>query len=68
MKIFELLQEQRQRLAAVDTSAAAFKAGVLLRTLWELAKPILLWTALILAIGVYFTFDLLIRAAIGSKR
>ena len=67
MKLIELIATQRDRLAMVDTSSAAFKVGVVLRTLWELAKPILFITLLFFAIGTYFLFSLIVKGAFGYK-
>lgn len=57
---------QAYREASAD--AAAFKVGVALRIMWEVAKPVLSWTLWIagaLALGaVYFFFKLII----GSLR
>ena len=57
---------QAYREASADV--AAFKVGVALRIMWEVAKPVLFWTLWIagaLALGaVYFFFKLII----GSLR
>jgi hypothetical protein len=67
MKLIDMIATQKEQLAMVDTSSAAFKAGVVLRTLWELAKPVLFLTALFFAIGTYFLFAIIIKAAFGYK-
>ena len=67
MKLIDMNAIQNARLAMVDTSSAAFKAGVVLRTLWELAKPVMFLTFLFFAIGTYFLFTLMIKAAFGYK-
>ena len=67
MKLIDMVASQRERLAMVDTSSTAFKVGVVLRTLWELTKPIIFITALFFAIGTYFLFALIIKAAFGYK-
>ena len=51
----------------VDASSAAFKVGVVLRTIWELSKPIIFITLLFFAIGTYFLFSFIIKAAFGYK-
>jgi len=67
MKLLDMVATQRERLAMVDTSSTAFKVGVVLRTLWELAKPVLFLTALFFVIGTYFLFSFLLKAAVGYK-
>lgn len=67
MKLLDMIAAQRDRLAMVDASSKAFRAGVVLKTLWELAKPAMLLTALFFAIGTYFLFSLIIKAALGYK-
>ena len=51
----------------VDTSSAAFKVGVVIRTIWELSKPIILVTLLFFTIGTYFLVSFMIKAAFGYK-
>ena len=67
MKLLDMIATHRERLALVDTSSAAFKAGVVLRTIWELSKPIIFITVLFFAIGTYFLFSFIIKAALGYK-
>ena len=67
MKLIDMVASQRERLAMVDTSSTAFKVGVVLRTLWELTKPIVFITVLFFAIGTYFLFAVIIKAAFGYK-
>ena len=67
MKLLDMVATQKERLGLVDTSSTAFKVGVVLRTLWELAKPVLFLTVLFFAIGTYFLFSFLLKAAVGYK-
>jgi len=67
MKLLDMIAAQRERLALVDTSSAAFKVGVVLRTIWELSKPIIFITLLFFAIGTYFLFSFIIKATFGYK-
>lgn len=54
MKLIDMIATQNEQLAMVDTTSAALKAGVILRTLWELAKPFLFLTALFLRLEPTF--------------
>lgn len=51
----------------IDTSSVASKAGVALRTVWKLAKPVLFLTVLFFAIGTFFLFAIINKAAFGYK-
>jgi hypothetical protein len=65
MKLSAMIATQKEQLAKVGTSSAAFKLGVVPRTLWELAKPVLFLTVLFFAIGTFFLFSVIITAAFG---
>jgi len=67
MKFLDMIATQRERIAMVDTSSAAFKVGVVIRTIWELSKPIILVTLLFFTIGTYFLVSFMIKAAFGYK-
>ena len=67
MKLSDMIATQKEQLAIVDTSSASFKVGVVLRTLWELAKPVLFLTVPFFAIGAFFLFSVIIKAAFGYK-
>jgi len=67
MKLIDMIATQKEQLAMVDTSSTAFKVGVVLRTLWELTKPVLFLTVLFFAIGAFFLFSVIIKAAFGYK-
>ena len=67
MKLIDMIATQKEQLAMVDTSSTAFKVGVVLRTLWELAKPVLFLTLLFFAIGSFFLFSVIIKADFRYK-
>lgn len=51
---------QRWREMSVDDKA--FKVGQALRIIWELAKPVLLWTMFVLAVGVWAVFQIIFKS------
>ena len=51
----------------LDTHDKAFGVGLALRVIWELAKPVLLWSALILAMGVWAVTYAVFRALFRSQ-
>lgn len=51
---------QRWREMSVDDKV--FGVGQALRVIWELTKPVLLWTIFILAVGVWAVFQIVFKA------
>ena len=45
----------------------AYNAGVVLRIIWEVAKPIIGWVAVVLALGVASIFVFLWKALFSSS-
>jgi len=51
----------------LEAEERAFKVGLVLRAVWELAKPVIVWTFVFFAIGVWAIFSFLIKAVLGTK-
>ena len=51
---------QRWRELSVDDKA--FRVGQALRVIWELTKPVLLWTMFVLAVGVWAVFQIVFKS------
>ena len=51
----------------MEAEERAFKVGLVLRAVWELAKPVIVWTFVFFAIGVWAIFSFLIKAVLGTK-
>ena len=63
----ELPKSPSQVWRELSPHEKAYSAGQALRILWELAKPVLAWTAFILALGVWAVFTIVFRALFRSQ-
>lgn len=51
---------QRWRELSVDDKG--FRVGQALRVIWELTKPVLLWTMFVLAVGIWAVFQIVFKS------
>lgn len=61
MKI-DMPKTPAQRWKELSVDDKAFGVGQALRVVWELTKPLLLWTIFILAVGVWAVFQIVFKA------
>jgi len=45
----------------------AYNTGVVLRIIWEVAKPILGWALFIGLVGIWFTVSMIFQVLLGKK-
>lgn len=67
MRMIRVLEEQRQAIKNVDWDQAGLKIGVILRLSYETLKPVVIWTLVFLAIGVYHVFALIFKVLLSKR-
>lgn len=56
-----------EALRRAKAENVAYTTGVVLRIVWDVAKPILGWALFIAVVGVWFTLSLIVKVLLGSK-
>ena len=67
MNLLKLLEEQKVKMQQVDTERMALGAGVALRVIWEIAKPVIAWTAIFLVVGAFFTIKVIFELTLPRR-
>ena len=52
---------------SLSAEEKAFKVGVISRVIWEITKPVLLWSMFILLVGAWAIFSVIWKVLSGSK-
>ena len=67
MWLIQTLEEQRQAIRSVDWAQAGYKFGVIARLVYETLKPVVIWTLVFLAIGVYTIFSIVFKVLFSKN-
>mgnify|MGYP000586408829 FL=1 len=67
MNIYEFKRRQEEALKGVELNASAFKVGIILMTIWNIVKPVLLWTVVFFAIGIVAILTVFVKGISGKK-
>lgn len=67
MKLIQIMEQQKDSLKAVDWDTASFKAGVILRLIYETLKPIVTWTAAFFSVGIIAILTVIIHGIFGKR-
>ena len=67
MMKLETPESPGEALRRARAEQTAYNTGVVLRIIWEVAKPILGWALFIGLVGIWFTVSVIFQVLLGKK-